>query len=101
MDVWSILGFSTSLRTGGFEKATHKSCDQVDGKAHYEIIGTAMKECLKNDECLGIYEDICNGRKGFDLCKKTRNISNGLKLASCVYTKVPGEGIKKRGVSNI
>ena len=91
-----MMSFNMGLKVNGFERAKSTSCDQFVEKTPYETIGMAMKECQKDDKCVGIYDDDCNRRGEFELCKEISKISNGVKLGSCIYTKDSGKSVYQK-----
>ena len=95
-DFLTMLSFNMALKVKGFERTKTKSCDQFVGKTPYETIEMAMKDCQEDDKCGGIYDDHCNRRGEFELCKQASKILNGVKLSSCIYTKDLGKSVYRK-----
>ena len=73
------------------ERTRTKFCSELGETSSNGNLGLAIKECQRNDKCVGIYDQDCDGKGKFELCEVTKNISNGVMLGSCIYTKDPGK----------
>ena len=60
----------------------------------YRSLKLAINDCAKNDNCVGIHDDNCDGKGELKLCEEINKISNGVLPASCVYTKDKGTIIR-------
>ena len=80
----------------GYRKVRTKFCapDAIEIKS-YRSLKLAIDDCAKNDNCVGIHDDNCDGNGEFKLCEEIYKISNGVLPASCIYTSDKGNIIKK------
>ena len=81
----------STLMNYGFKSSRNQLCNRFDNKTSYEKLGTAIRHCQRDDECVAIYDDDCDASGDLKLCKAVQNISDGVILVSCVYTKGPGK----------
>ena len=94
---------TTHDQTQGFRKMLTEFCTPGGIRPKpYSIFELAMKDCQKNDKCVGIYEEYCDGKdskvgekwfkiREFKLCEEFKSISNGVLTASCVYISDQGK----------
>jgi len=88
---------ATSTATSGWVPYTMLENTYCAKGARYEDFGSieaAIDACTVDDECLAVYDSICDGR-GFQLCRNSviNVIANSI-IGSCVYPKdflIPGE----------
>ena len=85
----------------GFETMRYEYCNRSGRKLSYEPLLKAINKCKNSDECVGIYDEDCDGRGELELCKEVFYISNGVILESCIYKKRLGKTIQKKMIIEI
>ena len=93
-NVLDMFATSSILRANDLERTRTKFCSELGKTSSHGNLGLAIKECQRKDKCVGIYDQDCDGNGEFELCEGVKNISNGVMLASCIYTKDPGKSKK-------
>ena len=79
----------------GFGKVLNKFCTPGSIMTQsYSTFGLAVRDCRKNEQCVGIYEKNCDGQGEFHLCEEIDRIYNGVLTSSCVYTTDQGKMVQ-------
>ena len=90
-----MVGQSWIVMASGFKTSRTSFCNRVGTKKSHAKLDLALNDCQRIDECVGIYDENCDGKGEFEVCEDERKISNGLILGSCIYSKGTGKSTQK------